>query len=237
MIMSRSRSTKAGDAASESRRIGWATISMGKAMRPIAAPDPEELLHQAQAGDSPALGRLLESYRAYLTVLARVQIGRRLQGKVGASDVVQDAFLGAYRDFPQFRGKTEKELLGWLRQILASLLANLVRHYQGAQRRDVRLERRLATELEQSSQALGRQLVAPESSPSDHAIRREQSVLLAEALGHLPEEWRELLILRHLEGLSFPEVAERMGRSVDSLKKQWPRALASLRRLLEGKNP
>ena len=196
--------------------------------------DHGRLLHLARAGDGPTLGRLLEAYRAYLVVLARVQIGRRLQGKVDPSDLVQEAFLGAYRDFPQFRGKTEAEFRGWLRQILASLLANLVRHYQGTQRRDVRLERQLALELEQSSQALDRGLVAPESSPSQQAIRREQSVLLAEALGRLPEEWRELLILRHLEGLTFPEVARRLGRTVDSVKKLWPRALAGLRRLLEG---
>src|SRR5438067_4527696 len=203
-------------------------------MNKAADPSHEELFCQARAGDGPALGRLLESYRAYLLVLARVQIGRRLQGKVDAADVVQEAFLSAYRDFAQFRGTTEQEFLGWLRGILASLLANLVRHYQGTQRRDVRLERQLAVELEQSSQALDRGLVAPQSSPSQQAMRREQSVVLAEALGRLPAEWRELLILRHLEGLRFPEVARRMGRPVDSVKKLWPRALAGLRRVLEG---
>src|SRR5262245_1961221 len=198
-------------------------------------PSQGQLLSQAKKGDVPALGRLLESYRAYLTVLARVQIGRRLQGKVDASDVAQEAFLGAYRDFPQFRGSTEKELLAWLRGILASLLANLVRHYQGTKRRDIRLERQLAVELDQSSQALDRGLAAPQSSPSQQVIRREQSVVLAEALGSLPDDLRELLILRHLEGLTFPQVAERLGRTVDSVKKQWPRALASLRRLMEEK--
>jgi RNA polymerase sigma-70 factor (ECF subfamily) len=206
-------------------------------MRKRIDSNPEQLLHQARAGEGSALGQLLELYRAYLVVLARVQIGRRLQGKVDASDVVQEAFLGAYRDFPQFRGATEKEFLAWLRQILASLLANLVRHYQGAQRRDVRLERQLTLDLEQSSEPPDRNLVAPQSSPSQQAIRREQSVLLAEALGRLPQDWRELLILRHLEGLSFPEVARRLGRTVDCVKKLWPRALASLRRLLEEETP
>src|SRR6266542_4389869 len=113
-------------------------------MNEAAEPTHDQLLRRAKEGDSPALGRLLESYRTYLIVLARVQIGRRLQGKVDASDVAQEAFLGAYRDFPQFRGTTEKELLGWLRGILASLLANLVRHYQGTKSRNVRLERQLA---------------------------------------------------------------------------------------------
>jgi RNA polymerase sigma-70 factor (ECF subfamily) len=200
-------------------------------------PITESLLDQARAGDDHALGDLLESHRGYLMVLARVQIGRRLQGKVDAADVVQDAFLGAYRDFAQFRGATEKEFLGWLRQILASVLANLVRHYQGAQRRDVRLERQLTVELDHSSHALDRGLMADQSSPSQQAVRREQSVLLAEALARLPEEWRDLLILRHLEGLTFPQVAQRLGRTLDSVKKQWPRALASLRRVMEGGLP
>jgi RNA polymerase sigma-70 factor, ECF subfamily len=201
-------------------------------MREAADPVDDRLLDLARQGDSPALGRLLESYRAYMVVLARLQIGKRLQGKVDASDMAQEAVLGAFRDFPQFRGTTEKELLAWLRGILASLLANLVRHYQGTQARDVRLERQLAVELEQSSQALDRGLVAAQSSPSQQVIHREQSALLAEALSRLPDEWRELLILRHLEGLTFPEVAQRMGRTVDSVKKQWPRALAGLRRLM-----
>jgi RNA polymerase sigma-70 factor (ECF subfamily) len=201
-------------------------------MRTAVNEAADQLLDLARQGDSPALGRLLESYRAYMVVLARLQIGKRLQGKVDASDVAQEAVLGAFRDFPQFRGSTEKELLAWLRGILASLLANLVRHYQGTQARDVRLERQMAVELEQSSHALDRGLVAAQSSPSHQAIRREQSALLAEALTRLPPEWRELLILRHLEGLTFPEVARRMGRTIDSVKKQWPRALAELRQLL-----
>lgn len=202
-------------------------------MNDVVNPEPASLLERARAGDGPALGRLLESYRGYLTVLAGVQIGRRLQGKVDAADAVQEAFLGAARDFAQFRGSSEAEFLGWLRQVLASVLANLVRHYQGTQRRDVRMERQLAVELDQSSQALDRGLAAAGSSPSQQAVRREQSVLLADALARLPADLRDLLILRHLEGLTFPEVADRMGRTVDVVKKLWPRALASLRRLLE----
>ena len=113
-------------------------------------------------------------------------------------------------------------------------LFNHVAYLGDILRFDLRPFRQLVIELDQSSQALDRGLVTPQSSPSQQASRREQSVLLAEALGRLPEEWRELLILRHLEGLTFPEVARRLGRTIDSVKKQWPRALAGLRRLLEG---
>jgi RNA polymerase sigma-70 factor (ECF subfamily) len=194
--------------------------------------DPEQLLLQAQAGDVPALGQLLEKYQSYLTLLARLQIGRRLQGKVDPADLVQDTFLNAHRDFAKFRGGTEAAWLGWLREILACNLAHLIRRYLGTQRRDVRLERELKQDLNHSSQVLGQSLMTPQSSPSQSASRREQAVLLADALEKLPEDYREVIILSHLESLSFSEVALRMGRSVDSVKNLWARALARLRRAL-----
>jgi RNA polymerase sigma-70 factor (ECF subfamily) len=100
-------------------------------------PDPEELLRQARTGNGAALGQLLELYRSYLALLARLQIGRRLQGKVDAADLVQETFLEAHRSWVQFRGTSEAELIGWLRQILASKLSELIRRYLGTQRRDV----------------------------------------------------------------------------------------------------
>jgi RNA polymerase sigma-70 factor (ECF subfamily) len=196
--------------------------------------DSEQLLHLARAGDDRGLGQLLERYRAYLTLLARLQISRRLRVKLDPEDLVQETFLRAHRYFAQFRGATEEELVGWLRQILASCLANLVRHYCGARRRDLRLERELEAELEESSGVLDRGLMAKGSSPSARAARHEQAVRLAEELGRLPEDYREVVILRHLEGLSFPDVSRRMGRTVDSVKKLWARALGQLRDALGG---
>src|SRR5438445_1022800 len=155
------------------------------------ASSPEQLLVSARTGESPALGKLLELYRGYLSLLARVQIGRRLQGKVDAADLVQDTFLEAHRHFAEFRGVTEAELVCWLRQILAGLLGNLVRRYLGTQRRDVRLERELGDELDRSSRALDQNLAARQSTPSQRAARREQAVLLADALGRLPDDYRE----------------------------------------------
>jgi RNA polymerase sigma-70 factor, ECF subfamily len=201
-------------------------------MNAEAEPDPEQLLHLARSGNSAALGRLLERYRNYLALLARLQIGKRLQGKLDPSDLVQETFLEAHRDFAQFRGSSEAEFVNWLRQVLAMNLANLVRHYYGTQRRDVRLERELAVDLDRSSRVLDRGLVAAGSTPSQQAARREQAVLLADALGRLPQDYREVIILRHLEGLTFPEVAQRLGRTVDSVEKLWARGLARLRRSL-----
>ena len=195
--------------------------------------NPERLLQRARAGDGAARGRLLEVYRGYLTFLARLQLGRRLRGKVEASDLVQEAFLEAHRDFDAFRGTTSAELLSWLRQVLAHNLANQVRRFQGTRRRDVRLERELAAELEQSSQALARGLAVAQASPSHLAEGREQAVRLADALEQLPDDYRDVLLLRHFDGLGFPEVAERLGRSVASVKNVWARALARLRPLME----
>jgi RNA polymerase sigma-70 factor (ECF subfamily) len=190
----------------------------------------EGLLARARASEDGALGQLLERYRGYLTLLARVQIGRRLQGKADPDDLVQETFLDASRYFAGFRGTSEPELTAWLRRILAGCLARLVRHYLGTQARDVELERALEDELGQSSRAFDVGLAADESTPSQRASRREQAVLLADALGRLPADYREVLILRHLEGLTFPEVAARMGRSLDSVEKLWARALPRLRR-------
>jgi RNA polymerase sigma-70 factor (ECF subfamily) len=194
-----------------------------------------ELLARARAGDGVALGQLLERYRAYLTLLARVQIGRRFQGKADPADVAQDAFLDAARQFTRFRGETEPELVAWLRQILAGSLAHLLRRY-GTQGRDVRLERALELDVEQSSQALERGLVAVQSTPSERASHREQAVLLAGALAELPEDYREVIVLRHLDGLTFPQVAERLGRSVDSVEKLWLRAVTRMRKAV-GEGP
>ena len=161
-----------------------------------------------------------------------MQIGRRLQGKVDASDIVQETFLEAHRSFGRFRGGSAAEFVGWLRQILAANLTDLLRRYLGAQGRDVPLEREIREAIDQSSVLLDRALVAPQSSPSRQAERREQGVLLADALDQLPNDYREALVLRHLEGLAFPEVARRMGRSQDSVEKLWMRGLARLRQIM-----
>src|SRR5947209_10634612 len=137
--------------------------------------DPEQLLHEAQAGDPATLGRLLELYRRYLTLLARVQIGQRLQGKVDPEDLVQETFLEAHRSFGRFRGTSEGELVVWLRQILAANLADLLRRYLGTQGRDVRLERAIEGALDRSSVLLDRGLMAMGPSPSQLASHREQA--------------------------------------------------------------
>jgi len=192
-------------------------------------PDAEQLIAQAREGNAPTLGVLLEQYRNYLRVLARIEIGQHLQGKVDASDVVQDTMMDAYRYFPNFRGTVEPQFIHWLRQILAGRLANLVRHYFGTQARDIRLEQKINDGLDRSSAFLDGGLVAVQSSPSEQVARQEQAVVLANALSKLPDDYREVIVLRNIEGLTFAQVAEHMGKTVDSVDKLWLRALARLR--------
>lgn len=195
--------------------------------------DFARLLHLAREGDGSALGRLLEAYRSYLTLLARLQIDRRLQGKFDASDVAQDTFLEAQQSIDRFYGESEEELLRWLRGIMANRLAKWARRFYGTRCRDVCSERRLAEELDRSSQAF-QALAGSQTSPSENAVRHERAVLLAEALMRLPDDYREVITLRQLEEQRFSEVAENMGRSADSARKLWIRALAALRNMLEG---
>jgi RNA polymerase sigma-70 factor (ECF subfamily) len=169
----------------------------------------------------------MEAYRNYLKMLAQLQIDGRLQGKVDASDLVQETFLEAHRGFGNFHGTTEPELLKWLRRILASRLTALVRRFYEAERRNVRLERTLEADLDRSS-FIARALACSQSSPSAKATRHEQAVVLANALERLPAHYREVILLRHFEELTFPEVARRMQRSTDSVKNLWVRALAAL---------
>jgi RNA polymerase sigma-70 factor (ECF subfamily) len=194
--------------------------------------DPELLLILAKTGYGPALVRLLDRYRFALAKQVRGQVGRRLRVKLDVEDVLQEVSLEACRAIGSFRGSTEAEFHGWLRKILESVLLNQVRYYFCAQRRDLRRERRIGGELENSSQSLERGLVAPNTSPTQQAARREGASRLAEALATLPAAYREVIVLRHLEGLSFPDVARRLGRTEDSVKNMWVRALHRLRGML-----
>jgi RNA polymerase sigma-70 factor (ECF subfamily) len=191
--------------------------------------DHESLLILAKAGYSQALGRLLSRYRHPLAKQARVGLGPRLRVKLDVDDLLQEVALEAYRDIGRFRGRSEAEFLAWLRKILDTILLNQVRRYFGTRRRDLRRERRFGDDLEDSSWIGEEILTAPHTTPSQQAARRERALRLAAAVAALPALYREVVALRHREGLSFSEVARRMGRTEDSVKNVWVRALRRLR--------
>jgi RNA polymerase sigma-70 factor (ECF subfamily) len=194
--------------------------------------DSSSLLVRARQGDEQALGDLLQGYRPYLSLLARLQSDRMLQAKVSDSDLVQETSLAAYRCFAQFRGATEPEITAWLREIMAHVAANIARDFR-RQRRDVRLERQLSEHLNQSSRALEDALVDSKPSPSELVMRRERAVLLANALDQLPADYREVIVMRELQGIHLVEISARMGRTVNATQKLWARAVVQLRRLMQ----
>lgn len=195
-------------------------------------PEILSLLAQAKTGSEASRGELFEHYRGYLDLISSVELGRRLKTKVDPSDIVQETFLEAHRSFDSFRGESEGEFTAWLRTILGRRVAHLVRRYLRNQGRDVRREQTLDLTLDASSRAVEHGLNAIQPSPSKGASQREESVLLANALARLPPDYREVVVLRHFEGLAFVEVGERMGRSLDSVQKLWIRALGRLRQEL-----
>jgi RNA polymerase sigma-70 factor (ECF subfamily) len=184
--------------------------------------DPGTLLAQARAGCGQSLGHLLQAYQAHLQVLADGQLTGRLRARVNPSDIVQETFLRASRHFDDFAGTTEPEFAGWVRGILRRCLLEAVQKEIAARKRS------LACEV--SLQAADSQVfVGQGSSPSAGATRKELADAIARRLAQLPPDYREVLILRHWEGLPFNEVASRMGRTSGAVRVLWLRALEKLR--------
>lgn len=199
----------------------------------------QRLLSQAKRSNHERLGTLLESYRNYLSVLADARLDRKLRGRLSSSDIVQEAMLQAHRDFPQFRGTTEREFLGWLRKILAHTLAREIETHVITKKRDVRREvslEKIAAGVERSTMQLKGRLAANARTPSSHARERERAVILADVMSEISCDQREVLILRNMQGLKFSEVAELMGRSTAATKMLWMRAIKKLRELYENRD-
>ncbi len=194
--------------------------------------DVERLLHAAQAGDAEPVGRLLSLYRNYLLVLATTQFDRRLRRRLNPSDLVQDAMLAAHRDFKQFNGQGERQFLAWLRQILINCLHRAVETHLKTKMRDMRCE----ISLDQVNAALDRSAVnladiladdAPSPSAPLHA--KERAVDVANQLAQLRPRYREVIIMRNLQGLSFDEIAERLDRNPGAVRMLWLRAIGRLK--------
>jgi RNA polymerase sigma-70 factor, ECF subfamily len=196
----------------------------------------EHLMGEAREGRREALGALLQSYRNYLMILATTQLDRRLRRRMNPSDLVQEAMLAAHRDFPKFRGGSERELLAWLRQILINCLHHAIEMHLKAKRRDVRCE----VSIDQVSAALDRSvmrfvqvLADPGPSPSAPVRQRERAVALADQLAKLPPQYRDVIVLRNLQGLSFEEVAERLDRKPGAVRMLWLRAIEKFKHVYE----
>jgi RNA polymerase sigma-70 factor (ECF subfamily) len=200
---------------------------------PFALPSDEcfdNLLRAAREGDGASLGRLLQSFRAYLLLVARRELATDLQAKVGASDVVQDTFLQAQKGFAGFQGQTAVELAAWLQRILRYSLGECARRYRtGSLRRPGREVQLPVGSLEGTDEG---PLVAETPTPSKLAMAQEREEQLRQALVRLPETYQQVIVLRHREGRSFEEIGRVLQRSSEAARKLWGRAIQQLQREL-----
>jgi len=177
-------------------------------------------------------GQRLGRCRDHLCLLARLQLGSGLRGKLDPSDVVQQTLLKAHEKKEQFRGHSDAELMAWLRQILANQLAEAARRF-GAEARDLHKERSLEADLEKPARGLEACLAADQSSPSERIMREEQLLRLTQALAALPPDQRRAVELHHLKGYPVAEVGQLLGRSRAAVVGLLFRGLKRLRQLLD----
>jgi RNA polymerase sigma-70 factor (ECF subfamily) len=179
------------------------------------------------------LPEVLERYRSYLRLLARLHWREDLRGRLDPSDLVQQTMVQALQAQAQFRGQDGREVAAWLRQILIRTLLNAVRH-QGRARRDAGRERSLQAAVEQSSARLEAWLAAEQTSPSELAERHEHLLRLAQALENLPEAQREAITLHHLQDWTLEQVGVQLGRSPAAVAGLIKRGLQHLRSVMDG---
>jgi RNA polymerase sigma-70 factor (ECF subfamily) len=201
-------------------------------LRPQREFDTRELLSRARSGDAQAMGQLLTLYRNYLTLFASTQLQRRLRRRLSPSDIVQETMLKAHRHFAQFKGESEQEFLAWLRQVLLSSLSHFVERHILAAKRNIRRE----ISIEESAVAAGRPqrnggtATSPHGeTPSAVVRQKEAAAVLSARLAKLPRAYREVLTLRHMEELSFDEIAVRLHRTPAAARMLWLRAIQKLR--------
>ncbi len=200
----------------------------------MADPEKEaaEWLLAARTGSADALGQVLETCRNYLLLVAERELDPNLRAKGGASDLVQETFLKAHRHFARFQGDSEAELRAWLRRLLLNNLADFGRLYRETEKRCLGREVELGTDSAVGQP--GAQLAASEPSPSRQLMTQEQSQAVRCALEQLPDDYRQVLVLRYHEERSFEEIARLMGRSTNAIHKLWLRAIKRLQQDVEG---
>jgi RNA polymerase sigma-70 factor (ECF subfamily) len=188
-------------------------------------------LPAARAGSDTAVGQILEACRGYLLLIAQRELDPALRTKGGASDLVQQTMLDACRDFGRFQGTSEAELLAWLRRLLLNNLTDFARQYRETDKRQ--LGREVSLDAGASGERPGREVAAPIPSPSRVAMNLEQAEAVQRALQRLPEEYRQVILLRLQDDRPFEEIGQVLGRTANAARKLWTRAVERLQQELE----
>ncbi|SRR5260221_250497 len=196
-----------------------------------------DLVLRAQQGDSSALNRLCERYYDRVRRIVRLRLGPRLRERVDSGDILQETFLAAVRSLESFEMREEASLINWLsrlaeRQIIAAA------DFHGAKKRDSRRDVPISGPIGDSQTVSVRIGLADgrEPRPLDHIADAEEQKHVESCLERLPEEYRELILLRNYAGASWESVAEETGRpSPAAARMMHARALVELGKLVRGK--
>ena len=196
--------------------------------------ETSRLLEQARAGDKAALNELFAQHRARLRRMVELRLDRRLQARIDASDVVQEAYVDAVTRLDEYLRDPRYPLFLWLRLLVGERLLKLPRHHLGTQMRDAGLEVSIYRGAlpEASSAALAAQLLGKHTSPTQAAVRAERMMRLQDALNTLDPMDREVLSLRHFEEMSLAETALSLGIEESAAAKRYIRALKRLKTIL-----
>lgn len=191
--------------------------------------DTTELLTRVDAGDALALNSLLDRYRPRLRSLVMLRMGDALAPRFDPSDVVQESLLCANDRMADYLARRPVPFYLWLRQLTLERLIDLRRQHLLAKKRSVHREEHAPALSDASVCQLVDRLIAPGSSPSQRVHRDEMRVRLRQALDDLADNDREVLVLRHLEQLTTPEIATVLGLTETAVKVRHLRALQRLR--------
>lgn len=191
-----------------------------------ASADLFPLLAALRAGSGEADEEFVQHLRHYFTLVVQHEIGTRLQAKIGESDVVQQSCVKVLAKVQQFRGTTEAELRGWLKQLLRNEIKQVRRNFN-LQKRDLRRE--VAFDGDSSHVAGAPPPADPARTPRAEAMAAERENAVRFALARLPQEYQRVIKLRSWQQLTFPQIAEQMGKSVNAAEKLWYRAIQKLR--------
>src|SRR5918911_803275 len=193
-----------------------------------------DLLLRARAGEPQAVNEIFARYRERLRRMVEVRLDHRLQARVDASDVVQDAYVEVVTRLGEYLRDPRLPLFLWLRLVVGERLLKLHRHHLGTQMRDAGREVSLYRGAlpQASSAALAAQLLGRHTSPTQAALRAERLLRLQEALNALDPVDREILSLRHFEELTAAEAARVLGIAESAAAKRYFRALMRLKQVL-----
>jgi RNA polymerase sigma-70 factor (ECF subfamily) len=196
--------------------------------------DTIRLVERLRAGDREALNEIVTRHRGRLRRMVEMRMDWRLQARLDASDVIQDAFLEAVTRLDEYLRDPSLPLFLWLRLMVGERLIRLHRRHLGTRMRDAGREVSLYRQAlpAASSAALAAQLLGKLTSPTQAAVRAERMLRLQEALNTLDPLDREILSLRHFEELTRAETAKVLGIEESAAAKRYVRALKRLKGIL-----